>query len=297
MQFKTENMVTLNLDPTFTPFARTSSGMCAATQFDFSSGFEPHIKLLNRLDDSDVLITCRFKNGNDLMRVLLATDAAKRAGAKSVSLFIPFLPFARQDRPMVEGEPLSVAVFADLINAQGYKRVYLFDPHSDVSPALIKNSFVINNHVFVGNILAAKRNYRLASPDAGAYKKIFRLSTYLGYRMGGQNDIVICDKVRDLNTGRIINTTVNVDDLKGEDVYIIDDILDGGLTFILIAEELKKRNAGDIYLIVSHYIGAKGETELKKYFKNIYTTDSVKDVESDFIVQIKLELLFTPTIF
>lgn len=290
-------MVTLDLDSKFTPFWHKSSGRCIFDQFTFSTGFEPHIKLQNRMDDAEVMITCRFKEGNDLMRVALTADAVRRAGAKSVSLFIPFVPFARQDRPMIEGEPLSIAVFAKFINLLNFDKVIMFDPHSDVAPALIERSVVVNNHQFVGNILAGTRNYRLASPDAGAYKKIFRLSTYLGYRMGAQNGIVICDKVRDLNTGRIINTTVNVDDLEGQDVYIIDDILDGGLTFILIAEELRKRNAGNIYLIVSHYIGSKGEDELKKHFKNIYTTDSVKDVDSDFVIQIKLQELFTPTTF
>ena len=278
-------MITINLDPTFTPYQYQLAGNCPTDIFNFSTGFEPHIKLLTNLTDTDVLIVSRFKNGNDLMLIALANDAAKRAGAASVSLFIPFLPFARQDMVMVEGEPMSIGVFADIINIQNFKRVILFDPHSAVSPALIHNAYIINNHEFVGNILAGKGSYRLASPDAGAYKKIFRLAASLGKRMGGQNEIVICDKVRDLATGKIMNTTVNVTDLEGQDVYIIDDIIDGGRTFIAIAEELQKRNAGNLYLVVSHYIGSQGEDELKKYFKKIYTTNSVKDIKSDFVIQ------------
>lgn len=286
-------MVTINLDPTFDPFNSVSSGNCGAKIFNFSTGFEPHIKLYNKLTGVDVLIVSRFKDGNDLMLIVLATDAARRAGAASVSLFIPFLPFARQDRVMVDGEPMSIGAFAKIINIQGFKKVILFDPHSDVSPALIENSHVINNYEFVGDILAGTRDYRLASPDAGAYKKIFRLAAHLGKRMGGQNEIVICDKVRDLATGKILNTTVNVDDLKGQDVYIVDDILDGGRTFIAMAEELKTRNSGDLYLIVTHYIGSNGEDELKKYFKHIYTTNSVKDVKSDFVIQTQMSDLLT----
>lgn len=282
-------MTTINLDPDFTPYYHKSSGNCGVKFVNFSTGFEPHVRLLNDVVDVDVMITCRFKDGNDLMRILLATDAARRAGAKSVSLFIPFLPFARQDRMMVEGEPVSIIVFAEIINLQGYKRVILFDPHSDVSVALIKNSYVINNHVFVGDILAGKRNYRLVSPDAGAYKKIFRLSASLGTQIGGQNEIVICDKVRDLATGKIINTTVNVDDLKGQDAYIIDDLCDGGATFIAMAQELQSRNVGNLYLIVSHYIGSRGTEELMRWFKNIYTTDSIRDIESSFIIQTQLK--------
>ena len=282
-------MIALNLDPTFDPFVHVASGSCQIKSFDFSSGFEPHVQILNRLKGADVIITTRFKDGNDLMRVLLATDAAKRAGAGSVSLFIPFLPFARQDHLIVDGDPLSLRVFANVINLQGYRKVILFDPHSDVATAVIDNSVAINNYSFVGDILAAKRNYRVASTDAGGYKKVFPLVLHLGKRMGGQNDIIICDKVRDPNTGKVISTTVNINDAEGQDIYLIDDIVDGGYTFEMIGEELLTRNTGDLYLIASHWIGSKGEERLKKYFKRIYTTDSVKDIDSEFVLQTPME--------
>jgi ribose-phosphate pyrophosphokinase len=286
-------MITINLDPTFDPFCYVSSGNCGAKIFNFSSGFEPHIKLLNKVAGVDVLIVSRFKDGNDLMLIVLAADAARRAGAASISLFIPFIPFARQDDMMDEGEPISIVAFADIINLQGFKKVIMFDPHSNASSLLIKNSHVIKNHGFVGDILAGKGDYRLVSPDAGAYKKIFPLAMHLGKRMGGQNEIVICEKVRDRATGKILRTTVNVTDLKGQDVYIVDDIIDGGRTFIAMAEELEKCNCGDKYLIVSHYIGSQGEDELKKYFKHIYTTNSVKDVKSDFVIQTSMVDILT----
>lgn len=278
-------MVTLNLDKDFDPFFHSASGSCSIKNFDFSSGFEPHVQNLNKLNGADVLITVRFKDGNDLMRLMLANDSAKRAGAKSISVFIPFLPFARQDHLVVDGDPLSLRVFADIINLAGFKKVILFDPHSDVATAVINNSIAINNYSFVGDILVAKRNYRTASTDAGGYKKIFPLVMHLGRRMGGQNDIIICDKVRDPNTGKVISTTVNIDDAQGQDIYLIDDIVDGGYTFEMIGEELLTRNTGDIYLIASHWIGSKGEEGLKKYFKRVYTTNSVKDVTSDFVIQ------------
>jgi ribose-phosphate pyrophosphokinase len=186
---------------------------------------------------------------------------------------------------IVDGDPLSLRVFADIINLQGYKKVILFDPHSDVAAAVINNSVAINNYSFVGDILVGKKNYTTASTDAGGYKKIFPLVLHLERRMGGLNDIIICDKVRDQKTGKVISTTVNVTDAKGQDIYLIDDIVDGGYTFEMIGEEMLTRNTGDMYLIASHWIGSKGEEGLKKYFKRIYTTNSVKDVTSDFVIQ------------
>ena len=78
------------------------------------------------------------------------------------------------------------------------------------------------------------------------------------------------------------------DDLKGDDCVIVDDICDGRRTFIGIAQELKKKNAGDIYLCVTHGIFSYGFDELKKYFKKIYCTDSFKDIDDDFVRQIKI---------
>ncbi|MGY0040936.1 phosphoribosyltransferase family protein [Pedobacter sp. NJ-S-72] len=60
----------------------------------------------------------------------------------------------------------------------------------------------------------------------------------------------MCNKVRDVSNGKIKQITVDQDDLGGKDCFIIDDICDGGATFIGVAKELKKRNAGKVSLIV-----------------------------------------------
>src|SRR5215208_6143926 len=113
-------MTILNLDENFKPFG---DGI-PFTKLDFPSGCEPHIKLSPIVSEKAV-ITCRIQSANDIILVLLATDALKRSGVTKIRLFIPYLPFARQDRVMVPGEPLSVRVMADLLNTQNYDRVYL----------------------------------------------------------------------------------------------------------------------------------------------------------------------------
>lgn len=265
-------MRTLNIDPEFTPLGEGIE----VNFFDFPSGCEPHCKL--RIEKyMPVLITLRPSKLDDVFKLLLVCDALKRKGIKDISLIISYLPFARQDRVMVEGEPLSVKVIADIINSCRFNAVGIFDPHSEVCLALINNSYAITNHKFVRECLLEKSNYLIVSPDAGAYKKIFKLCQYLQYK----EQIVLCNKLRDVSTGNIIETTCDTSDFHGKDLYIIDDICDGGGTFILLAKELRKRNAGKINLIVSHGIFSKGNA--LDGIDNIYTTDSFKNSQPNKI--------------
>ena len=277
----------INLDNNFKPFDDLFNEI-EFKRFSFPSGCEPHIKIIEKpwMGSADeIVITTRIKSSEDVMVLLLATDALKRLGFKKIKLFLPYLPFARQDRVMVDGEPLSVKVFANLINSQEYVSVAIYDVHSEVSLALINNCESVSNHAFVSTILDGKNDYYMVSPDAGAYKKIFKLCQYIGYT----DTIVLCNKIRDVKTGEILNMTCDTNDLNGKDVYITDDICDGGGTFIGLAETLKKHNAGKINLIVSHGIFSKGIEALHN-IDHIYTTNSFSDLdENDKLTQIKLK--------
>lgn len=270
----------LNLDKNFNPY----NDIYGITDFNFPGG-EVHVKL-QAVTEYHVCITTRIRTSDDVMKLLLTVDALRRYGVKSVSLVMPYIPYARQDRVMVKGEPLSIKVFADLINSQNFTSVTVFDPHSEVAPALINNCIVLDNHNFVAEVIAGQmiQNYKIISPDAGAYKKIFKLCQFIGYN----DDIVLCNKIRDVSNGQIKSITVSTDDLKGMDCIIVDDICDGGGTFILLAEELKKRNAGKIYLIVSHGIFSKG-MDVFTNIDHVFTTNSFNDQsEHNKLTQIKL---------
>ena len=276
-------MRVLNLSTGFNPF-QSSIEEIESKSFLFSGG-EVHIKLQGSADD--VLISTRLNDSNDIMKLLLAVDALRRSGTKNISVFIPYLPYARQDRVMVAGEPLSIKVMCNLINSCGFEKVYVYDVHSEVSLALLENCELISNYSLVKEVLKDRTDYLLVSPDAGALKKIYKLAEAMTYT----DDIVLCNKVRDVSNGRIKQITVDQDDLQGKDCFIIDDICDGGATFVGVAKELKSRNAGKVSLIVSHGIMSHGETELVDWIDHIYTTDSIKDTSSELISRIALSEL------
>lgn len=274
----------LNLDTHFNPFPGKRE--IQFQSFTFSGG-EPHIKINPDFDVSEpVTITHRINSFNDFGLLLLAIDALKRMDLKLINVFIPYFPAARQDRVMISGEPLSVKVYADILNSLKLNKVTVFDAHSEVTPALLDNCEVIPNHAFIAEVLEKiGKEVKLISPDGGALKKIYKVSEYLG-----GVEVVECSKSRDVKTGKLSGFKVYNDDLKGMDCLIVDDICDGGGTFVGLAEELKKKNAGKLYLAVSHGIFNKGFDVFQKDFEKIFTTNSFREFDNEMVEVVKLKL-------
>jgi ribose-phosphate pyrophosphokinase len=279
----------LNLDKNFQPVEAESINF---DLFQFSGG-EVHIKILDILDGiGSVFITHRIVNSANLIEVLLAKDALERIGFKEINLIIPYIPYARQDRQCAYGESLSLKVFAHIINEAKFNKVIVLDAHSDVAPALINNCINDSNDVYV-NLACEHIAYYdnadilLVSPDAGANKKTNKLFENIEIFSG----LVKCDKNRNVNNGSLANFEVFANDLQGKPCLIVDDICDGGRTFIGLAKELKNKNAGNIYLFVTHGIFSNGYDELLKYFNTIFTTNSFKDIENNSCIkQFKLKI-------
>jgi len=237
--------------------------------FLFKSG-ENHVQLLNDLSGHEVELFYRYGGDSSFMKMLMLVDAMRRVGVQSLSLTIPYFPGARQDRVCNTGECLSAAFYANLINQQGFKKVIMFDAHSDVVPALVNNVCALNNHAYVASCLNGEV-VTLISPDAGANKKVFSLSRHLGGL-----EVVRADKKRDVTNGAIIGTDVFADDLTGKHCVIVDDIISGGRTFIELAKKLKEKNAGKISLIVSHNEGVAVKEILEESgISQVFSTDSL----------------------
>lgn len=273
----------LNLDPLFRPVTGIEIKFEA---FTFSGG-EPHIKIEPFTHNGTIVVTQRLNSFDDIGLFLLTVDALRRMGKQSIEAIIPYFPGARQDRVMIPGESLTVKIYANLINSLNLDKVTIFDPHSEVTPALLDNCEVASNHSFINKTLnELPKDCLLVSPDAGAEKKIHKLASYLQ-----EYEVLECSKRRDVKTGALSGFKVPVSNLQRRPALIVDDICDGGGTFIGLAEELKKANAGNLYLAVSHGIFSKGLDVLQKHFEKIYTTDSFRNMEEDKLTQIKLSTL------
>lgn len=251
--------------------------------FHTFSGGEEHVNL-TPFTTEQTLICARLDSSAEIMRLFIVTDAIRRMGNKVINLYMPYIPYARQDRVCQQGDAFSLKVFANLINAQGYENVYVSDAHSTVATALIENVTEFPQSDYAWGLVHAadnlqKYNY-IISPDAGASKKSIEFSKRLN-SLGWDTEVVQALKVRDPATGNITKTELLVDNLDGADCLIVDDICSGGMTFRLLARELKAMGAGKIGLYITHGIFDYGVDVLfNDNIDHIYTTDSFEQKDS-----------------
>lgn len=202
-----------------------------------------------------------------------------------IHLFTPYFLGARSDRDFHDGSAHYLKeIIAPIINNQNFASVTVYDPHSDVLEASVDRFIKITNESVVRYALDELKltNYCFISPDAGSNKKIYDLCQALKYT----GEVVRCDKLRDMATGKIIETIVYHDDLNGMDCVIIDDVCSYGGTYKAIAKKLKEKNAGRIFLVTSHWEGVADTASLAEAgITGVITTDSIKLMNDPFINQ------------
>lgn len=220
----------------------------------------------------DVKIVCRDYSAAGFMALCQVAEIVRRNGATAVNVVYPYFPYARQDRPTQRHEPFSLKTFASLVNSQGFDSVLMLDPHSDVAPGLIERSRVIPQWVIAARAiphdLQKDPTVMFVSPDAGAYKKLTQL-------ISSDGRICIGAKIRGYDGGIASMQVFSPVDLEGRTCVIVDDIADGGRTFIELAQRLRSMGAVNIRLYVTHGIFCRGFYELSKNIDAIYTTNSV----------------------
>ncbi len=249
----------------------------AVTHITFPTG-EKHIRITGLTSDDDVVLIYHDPAG-DVMKLGLAVDICTRARVKSISLVMPFVPYARQDRVATDGDPFSIRVFSDFVNSLGFDRIHIADPHSDVTPACLNNAIIIPQHksAMHAAIKLAGHSIQpiaLVAPDLGAAKKIKLLQTYLKVNYELDLPVIQCDKTRDVGTGKITGFKILDGDPSGYHCLMIDDIADGARTFVGLAEIIKAAGCTHQSLYVTHGIFSQGVEHLLKIFDNIYATNS-----------------------
>jgi len=241
---------------------------------------------LTPVREDGVIIKSRLNTFRDLELIVCATAALRNTGIQNIQLYTPYFMGARSDRRFMEGDANYLKqVICPIINSQKFESVTVLDPHSDVLEACLDNFVKINNHDIVKKALTdidnknnAQERIVLVSPDAGAYKKIFDVAQKFKI-----NRIITATKVRDIRTGKILHTEIPVLDQHEDLKYVIvDDICDGGRTFIELAKAIHdSRPTAEVYLIVTHGIFSNSFYELSKHIKKVYSSNSYSDIDSE----------------
>lgn len=264
----------MQLTPNFTLSDGTYSVM------KFPSG-EIQVKLTNDFDTSDtesfgnqIIIIGSILSSDHFFELAQLVDAIRRQFITiSIGLSMPYCAYSRQDRVCNEGEAFSLKVFTNLINSLGFDQIQTWDNHSDVSSALLNNSFNIPVDKLLTDVTAERHFDFFISPDAGANKKVQSCSKQSNVPM------LRADKIRDTATGKILDTILysTPDELLGKRILIIDDLCDGGRTFTELAKAIHLIQPDCIIeLYVTHGFFSKGiDPLIESGIHHIYTTGSV----------------------
>lgn len=236
-----------------------------------------------------IQIKSRLNNWLDLELIVASVASLRELGVKEIHLYTPYILGARSDRKFEDGGNNYLKdVICPVLNSLELDSITCLDPHSHVLEGCLKQFKSVSNKSLVFWSLTdlyknkSELSHILIAPDAGASHKIYKLAEQIGYK----EDIVTCRKERDTE-GNLTLTYVpfSMAKCRNKDFIIIDDICDGGATFINIGKAIKSRFEiydksnfnSKLYLIITHGIFSKGFDELSKYFDGIYCTNSYSD--------------------
>jgi ribose-phosphate pyrophosphokinase len=190
--------------------------------------------------------TCAPANDN-LMELLIITDAMRRASANSITAIVPYFGYARQDRKAAPRVPISAKLVANMMEKAGIDRVVTLDLHA----GQIQGFFDIPVDNLYGSILFFDyfkelhlKNPIIASPDIGGVARARYFASKLGL------DMVIVDKRREkANVSEVMNI---IGDVKNKDVILIDDMVDTAGTMVHAAAALKEKGASSVRAYATH---------------------------------------------
>lgn len=234
-------------------------------------GGEPHFQIEpSNIYKQDITIDARVGTPAHFIMLLAALDAIQHCGPTNTILHLPYFPGARQDR-RESGGAFTLQMYAKILNEFSFDDLLVLDPHSDVTAACLSRVGVLSPKPFLNRLQRENGYAGWLSPDAGAEKRIHKLA-----ETARPPRIVYGRKQRDVITGKLSGFSIEA--LPEAGAYLlVDDICDGGGTFVGLYQELMKDTffKDSIFdLWITHGLFSKGLEALASCFRTIYTTDS-----------------------
>jgi ribose-phosphate pyrophosphokinase len=229
----------------------------------------------------NVGLLARIRSSNDLIRLALAVDAISGVNPEGdVTAILPYLPYGRADRRFKNGDCFGLELFGQLLDAAGVFQIVTLDAHSKRSEYILCPSLIeVLPETFIRKAAVdfAFRNtathINILYPDKGAQER-YALPSDFGCNVASVRATYLhAEKQRDPISGKLLG--FDVPDLEGRPTLIVDDICDGGGTFLGIAEKVPGATLG---LHVTHGIFSKGYDDLLAKFQAIYTTNSFAEI-------------------
>lgn len=228
-------------------YAGLTLGKCSVEHF---ADGEILVQLLETVRGKDVFIvqsTCNPVSDN-LMEVLIAIDAAKRASAKSICVIMPYYGYARQDRKARPRQPITSKLVADLLTTAGATRIVTMELHAsqiqgffNIPADDISTACIIGNYFHDLNL---GKDVVVVSPDHGGATRARRIAKML------ECPIAMIDKRRPKpNVAEAMNL---IGEVNGKVAIVVDDIVDTAGTLMAGIDMLYDKGATKVYTACAH---------------------------------------------
>ena len=239
---------------------------------------EIFVEVFENVRGEDMFIIQPTSNpaNDNLMELLIITDALRRSSAGRITAVIPYFGYARQDRRTKARTPISAKLIANLITEAGIERVLTLDLHA----AQIQGFFDIPvDNLYASPVFALdiEHNFRgrmqditVVSPDVGGVGRARDLAQRIGC------NLAIVDKRR-VKPGEVAEMTV-IGDVEDQICIIIDDICDTAGTLVKAAQLLLDNGAREVHAYITHGVlsGPAVERITGSAMKSLVITDSIE---------------------
>ncbi|PWE32139.1 phosphoribosylpyrophosphate synthetase [Maritimibacter sp. 55A14] len=243
---------------------------------------EIFVEVFENVRGEDMFIIQPTSNpaNDNLMELLIMSDALRRSSAARITAVIPYFGYARQDRRTKARTPITAKLVANMLTEAGIERVLTMDLHAaqiqgffdaPVDNLYASPIFALDvEHQFRGR----KEGITVVSPDVGGVARARELAQRIGC------GLAIVDKRRS-KPGEVAEMTV-IGEVEGQTCIIVDDICDTAGTLCKAAELLVDTGAKEVHSYITHGVlsGPAVERITKSKMKSLVITDTIEPTEA-----------------
>lgn len=209
-----------------------------------------------------------------ILQALMLARKCIDDGAEEVCAVVPYLAYARQDRPFLEGEFATISLIAKLFEAAGVRSVITVDMHSQLGMSHF-SSVGIQNVSSIPLLAEYAKTMNLhdpiaVSPDLGGTERVMTFADQLKF------ETLILKKSRNRSSGEVTIEDPNLE-IKGRDAVLVDDMISSGASIAAAGRVLRRQGANRVYAMCAHAImlGNASENIVRAGIDDIIATNSV----------------------
>ena len=234
---------------------------------------ELYVRVGGRLAGDDVVVVQSTRSDQDVLELLLLSDALRGGGVRRLFAVIPYFGYARQDRAFFPGEPASARTLARHVELDA-DAVVTVDLHSPLTvSAFTKPVYEASGIPAIARLLSEKPVDLLVSPDKGGVERVRRLSDIL------RKPWIALEKKR-LDSEHVeLSLPGQIPlPLQGKHVVLLDDVISTGGTIVEAARLLRRQKVGAVVAACTHGLFLRDAFErIKAVTDELYSTDTLEN--------------------